>query len=300
MKLRVIVISAALSLGFADPGRADTSATLNREASRMNALASTQGETKVVDKISGEFGSFLGSDAKAVVLGLRNGTPINLTTTAPGNGPGVPPVTTTTIIDPPTGKMGFGNVFTSLALAKQQLGELGITQPTPQQLQAALTGGTITSDAGSTGSSTTLQGILTMRSEKMGWGQIAQKLGYKLGPVVSGLKRTNENMTVATSSSKESGAIRNGGRATDSSRSGIVSAGGKAHGHSGKGISGKEVTGDGIVTGSGKSAIGGGYGMGHGKGIVTGGGGAAGGAASGITSASGSRGNSGLAKGHNK
>jgi len=93
--------------------------------------------------------------------------------------------------------------------------------------------------------------------------------------------------------------MRNGGRATNSSKSGIVSAGVKAHGQSGKGISGKEVRGEGIVTGSGKSAIGGGYRMDHGKEIVTGGGGAAGGAAGGITSAGGSRGNSGLAKGHN-
>jgi hypothetical protein len=37
--------------------------------------------------------------------------------------------------------MGHDNVFIWLALAKQQLGEAGITKPTPQQLQAALTGG---------------------------------------------------------------------------------------------------------------------------------------------------------------
>jgi hypothetical protein len=93
---------------------------------------------------------------------------------------------TTTVITPPTGKMGHGNVFTSLALAKQQLGQMGISQPTPEQLQAALTGGTITTGTGATATATTTQlnGILTMRSQGMGWGQIAQKQGTKLGPVV--------------------------------------------------------------------------------------------------------------------
>jgi hypothetical protein len=33
--------------------------------------------------------------------------------------------------------MGYGNVYISPALAKQQLSTMGITQPTPQQLQAA-------------------------------------------------------------------------------------------------------------------------------------------------------------------
>ena len=53
--------------------------------------------------------------------------------------------------------MGFGNVYISLALAKQQLSTLGITQPTPQQLQAALTGGTITQTTGTGATATTTQ-----------------------------------------------------------------------------------------------------------------------------------------------
>jgi hypothetical protein len=61
-------------------------------------------------------------------------------------------------------------------LAKQQLGTMGITEPTPQQLQAALTGGSVTTTATTaTGTPTTttteLDGILTMLSQNMGWGQ---------------------------------------------------------------------------------------------------------------------------------
>jgi hypothetical protein len=179
--------------------------------------------------------------------------------------------------------MGHGNVFTSLALAKQQLGQLGISQPTPEQLQAALTGGKITTG---TGTETELYGILRMRSEGMGWGQIAQQQGTKLGPVISGLKSANKQMTTTNASST--------GSQSTSSSSGIVSGSGKSHGNSGQN-SGQNRSGEGIVSGSNGST---GNGNAYGKGIVTGSGQAAGGN-SGITTAGG-RGNSGYGKGHSK
>lgn len=171
--------------------------------------------------------------------------------------------------------MGHGNVFISLALAKQQLNQMGISQPTPEQLQAALTGGTITTGTGATATTTQLQGILTMRSEGMGWGQIAQQQGTKLGPVISGLKSANQQMTTTSASST--------GTQSTSSSSGIVSGGEKSHGQA---VSGKHSSGKGIVSGSGRPA---GTGNAYGKGIVTGSGQAARGNSSGegIFSASG-------------
>ena len=156
-----------------------------------------------MDKISSDFNSFLGADSKAVVTGLRNGTPITLTSTAPSTTTGAA-TTETTIINPLTGKMGHGNVFISLALVKQQLGEMGITQPTPQQLQSALTSGQYDDyrnhgDWSSDNLHANLKRVLTMRSQNMGWGQIAQKLGYKPGPVISSMKHTNQNLTTTVS-----------------------------------------------------------------------------------------------------
>jgi hypothetical protein len=226
-----------------------TTSTLNTEASHMDSLAASQGQSKVVDKLSGDFGSFLGPDSKTVITNLRNGTSFNLTSTTPGTTPTSAPVTTTTTINPPTGKMGWGNVYISLALAKQQLSQYGITQPTPQQLQAALTGGTITTGTGTTATSTQLQGVLTLRSDGMGWGQIAQKLGSKLGPVISGLKSTNHSLAAgATSSTSTSGAAG----------SGITT---------GKGALSKGGSGEGIVSGSGRPTA-----AGSESGITTGGG----------------------------
>lgn len=299
MKLSSMIVVAALAAVLAGEGVAQTTSGLNTEASA----------SKVVDKISADFSSFLGSDAnaKAVVTGLRNGTPIKLTstTTTPGSTPTTPPptgttpgtttppvTTNTTVINAPTGKMGFGNVRHALELAKYQLGQTGITQPTPEQLKAALTGGTITTGTGTgtttgTVTKTELQGILTMRSQGMGWGQIAQKLGTKLGA----LKHSNQTTTVANSSSQGSGVVSGSGKSGGSSETGIVSASGKSHGSSGHVASGKEASGQGIVSGSGK-----GHASGKG-GIVTGSGQAAG-TSSGITSGAG-HGN-GQGKGHNK
>jgi hypothetical protein len=293
MKVAGMLFSAALVLSLIGWALGQTTTDLNNQVTTMNTLTASQGESKPVSKISGDFNSFLGSDANAVVTGLRNGTPITLTstTTTPGSTPASPSVTTTTI-NPPTGKMGFGNVYISLALAKQQLSTMGITNPTHEQLQAALTGGTITMTSGTGTTATTtkydLQGVLTMRSQNMGWGQIAHKLGFKLGPVISRMKSANHSLASTTTSSTGSG------QSSSSTSSGVVSGSGK--GHTGNGNS-KHGTSDGIVTGSGRSAGGAGRAYGQGKGIVTGAG-HAGGAASGISSAGGH--GSGQGKGHDK
>ena len=122
----------------------------------------------------------------------------------------------------------------------------------------------------------------------MGWGQIAHKLGYKLGPVISSIKHTNENIT--------SSAVKGNGPVNKSAQSGIVSAGGQSHGNSNHGTSTNKASGGRIVTGSGK---GGGNGSAYGNArgsIVTGSGhsGSSGGVVSGGGNAS------GHGKGHNK
>ncbi len=304
MKLAAIVLTAGLTAAAPLPASAQTASELNSQVTAMDTATANQGQTNVINKISGDFNSFLGADSTAVVTGLRNGTPITLTrtTTTPSPTPGGLPVTTTTttVITPPTGHMGFGNVYISLALAKQQLSTLGITQPTPEQLQAALTGGTITQTTGSGATATTtttnLQGILTMRSQHMGWGQIAQKLGFKLGPVIAGMKSANQGLANAAAASKGHGVTNASGQSSGSSDNGIVSGSGKAHGNSGQ--SNGKSAGDGIVTASGKGG-GNAYGLNR-SGIVTGSGGSAG-SNNGIVGAGGSNGNGAAnGKGHNK
>src|SRR6266550_869210 len=308
MKLLAAILTAGLATGVPVLVMADTASDLNSQVTTMNSATQNQGQTNVINKISGDFNSFLGSDSKAVVTGLRNGTPITLTSTStiPSTTPGGLPTTTTTTtpITPPTGQMGFGNVYISLALAKQQLSTLGITQPTPQQLQAALTGGTITqtTGTGTTAATTTtnLQGILTMRSQNMGWGQIAQKLGFKLGPVIGGMKNANQNLANAATTSSKSGATTTAsGKSNGSSDSGMVSGSGKSHGNSAQDVSNGKGSSDGIVTASGRGN-GNAYGLNR-SAIVTGSGNAAG-SNGGIVSAGGGGNGNGVAngKGHSK
>jgi hypothetical protein len=74
--------------------------------------------------------------------------------------------------DPPTGKLGYGEVNISLSLAKASLENRGIANPSAAQLQSALIGDPRN------------PGVLQMRAEHKGWGQIAQSMGMKLGEVM--------------------------------------------------------------------------------------------------------------------
>lgn len=249
------------------PVFAAESATLQTEAQQTDTLAARHGATRVESRIAGDFTAFAGSEANAqnLVTGLRSGTPITLTGTSSTGGTS----TTTLIIDNPTRPMGYGNVTISLALAKQQLASYGITNPTAEQLQAALTGGTITTSSGQT---VTLNGILTQRAAGMGWGAIANAQGVKLGQVISGLKSTNARIASTTTTAAGSGGVTT---ATGARAQSNASAGAPGQNRS------TTTTGSGIVTATGsRPAVGVGIGAGAsanagGGGIVTGAGTAA-------------------------
>lgn len=108
-------------------------------------LAAQNADT-LVERYAGLAGSQ--KNAQALVTGLRESSTIKLDSVT---------------IKPPTQKMGYGNIDNALALAEASLN--GINNPTPQQLKRAL------------------MGVLDMRADGMGWGQIANSLGFRLGDV---------------------------------------------------------------------------------------------------------------------
>jgi hypothetical protein len=264
MKLRTLAAAmlVALSPLASQAQTAATSSDIDKQTQLLNATAENKGQTHVATKIASSFTNLAGSQENSLKLvqALRSGSEVKLTATTtgtgafPGTGTGTTGTTTTTSFTPPTGKMGWGNVFNSLALAQDSLARLGITNPTNAQLQAALVGGDVTVD----GKTTTMKGILTMRADGMGWGQIAQANGTKLGPVVSSIRSTQGK--VASLPSAPSGttstvttATTAAGSTTKSAAKGVVTAGGSAagtvtHGNSGSG------PGKGIVTAAGGSA----------------------------------------------
>lgn len=113
--------------------------------------APAQSEAQLVEKWQPLVGGSEAS-AKTLVNGLRDGADFKIGSTS---------------FDPPTGKMGYGNVDIALALAQKSLPE----NPTPEQLKAALIG------------TSAKPGILAQRADGQGWGQIAQSMGFKLGEV---------------------------------------------------------------------------------------------------------------------
>jgi antitoxin (DNA-binding transcriptional repressor) of toxin-antitoxin stability system len=227
---RVLVLLAAAALaGGTRTAAADDAAALTTEIQTMDARATTKNAGAVTGKIAGDFESFAGSkrNSTALVTGLRSGAEVTLTQK------GQPPARFT----PATKPMGYGNVSTSLALARYQLGQQGIANPTPQQLKTALDGGTITSG----GKTVEYRGILQMRADGLGWGQIAQQVGTKLGPVVSGLKSQNTHIA-ALPAPKPVPVAATTSAATRAGASAAATAASDARGASG---------GKGIVTASG-------------------------------------------------
>ena len=232
-----------------------------------NFAQTTSTSSTPATNISNEYSYFLKNvNSQQVVNDLRNGqwstTTVDLKTG-----------TTTTTTQPlPTGKMGYGNVKISLALAQQSLSQQGITQPTSQQLYTALAGGEMVP-----GNSTTMTtGILQMRAQGMGWGQIAQQYNVKLGQLMSSKQPGSTTTAGTTSSTTTSKGITTGGGKSSttvtsngngnsfsgnkSQDSGIVSASGRSAGtYSGS----MSSNGNGIVTGAGRS-------LGGTSGIVTG------------------------------
>lgn len=268
---KMVFLSALGVLCMATTASADDAATLRSETRHMDTLATSQGSAKVQGSLVTQFSGFAGSEANAqsLVTGLRGGTPITLTSpSTTGN-----TTTTAFTFDPPTRPMGYGNVFISLALAKQQLANYGITDPTAQEIQAALTGGTITIGSGTTARTVTLQGVLAQRADGMGWGAIAKAQGMNLGRVVSGLKSANQQVAASTISGVAAGSGTQTQTQTTTNTtaaqhrspnahargafgaetSGIVTAGGAGVGVGGGANvnTGARAGGAGIVTGSG-------------------------------------------------
>jgi hypothetical protein len=319
MKARMRVLTASLLIALSPMAAAEDGGTTGTQSS------SNAGQSQVAERLADQFRRLAGSEKNALALvnGLRNGTPVTLTTKVPpattgtgtgtgsgttgtgtgttGSGTGTGTgtgsgTTTTTTITPPTGKMGWGEVKIALALAQESLLQAGITKPTAAQLQAALDGGDITvKNADGTTTTTTLKGVLTMRASGMGWGQIAKADGTTVGKALHDVKA--EHHEVAKPGAHDKGEHGEGVKSAKAEPSKTVATGASKSAPTApsKGITtaaGSVSTaqhGKGITTAGGGNALGGT----PGKGVVTG----AGGGASTIATAGGGKPPSGVVTG---
>jgi hypothetical protein len=217
LRMHSVLLALSLALGLPAASAGEPQSTIGTIGTSENAES----------KLSSEFAGFLGGTEQAhvVVDGLRQSTAFTYTQ----------PDTPDAVIDPPTGTMGYGNVRIALRLAQAELNELGIAQPTPDELAAILLGGEI--------DGAPVDGILALRADGMGWGQIAQHYGMTVGQLMGkGAGLTKQPSTLPSTGGKT--ARGSTGKTTHSSQ---VRANGYIPSGNGKAL------GYGIVSGTGES-----------------------------------------------
>jgi len=190
MHSALLAFSLALGLPAASAGETHTTTAIGTS-------------DNVEAKLSSEFAGFLGSpeQAHAVVDGLRQSTAFFYAK------PGTPDAT----IEPPTGTMGYGNVRIALRLAQAELSTFGIAQPSADELSAILLGGEI--------NGAPVDGILALRAEGMGWGQIAQQYGMTVGQLMGkGAGLTKQSYIPSQASTGGKSARGSTGKTTHSSQ----------------------------------------------------------------------------------
>jgi len=99
-------------------------------------------------------------------------------------------------------KLGYGDAFIALSLAEEALRQAGITGcATPEQWQAVLVGGELKGGTITSSTTTTTErfpGVLVLRQQHGGWGQVAQTTNVQLGTVVANAQ-TSLNIDAPTS-----------------------------------------------------------------------------------------------------
>ncbi|MBI3094098.1 MAG: hypothetical protein HYY97_04440 [Rhodocyclales bacterium] len=211
--MRLLAVSAAyfaLSSAYAaDAVTGTTTTTTTSTSGSADPVVATA--AMPASRIASRFESLAGSpeNAASLVAGLRSGTEITLS---------APDSTTGISFTPTTRPMGYGNITQALSLAQRQLAAQGITEPTPEQLQIALNGGTVTR-IDSSGATQTVEvpGVLQLRSQGMGWGQIAHELSVSPGNrplTTSGVSGTGTSATETSGTAATSGSSGTGTSAT--------------------------------------------------------------------------------------
>ena len=157
------------------------------------------------DRLVGEYSAtlFAGDDVAAgdAITALRTGGDFTVVTTTtqqaknadgtlatnPDGTPKMETVTVETVVANENGPMGWGEVDHSLGIA-QALVDSGQAASFDEALLGTATTTTVTNPDGTTTTTTTYSGgVLAMRADGMGWGQIAKELGFKsLGEIKSG------------------------------------------------------------------------------------------------------------------
>lgn len=170
-KASILLIASALLMlpgaAAAQPGKGKSAGVTTTAAGK--GAVTMEGLMQRYEALAGS-----ADNAKSLVNGLRSKTEIVLVGQGEAcsgrfcssNGP------VTVKFMPLTEPMGFGNIDIALALTEADLEAKSVAGPKPGQLKAALNGGKE--------GTLDFAGILKLRSEGNGWGDIANSLGFEL------------------------------------------------------------------------------------------------------------------------
>lgn len=187
VKTKILLLPAALSLALFAAVPAFAQDTTTDDTVETDASVP---KDRLVDRYSGAEG--FPEDVTEIVTDLRTGGDFTTTTTEtkpvlnadgtqatnPDGSLKFETVTTTETIENTNGPMGWGEVNITLGLAEKM-----ISSGQAESLEDALAGTPdIVNPDGTTTEGTA--GILDLRADGMGWGQIAKELGFKLGSVI--------------------------------------------------------------------------------------------------------------------
>ena len=179
-KTVVVVVLAQLSpLALAaDAAELDVQAVEMERSFEIDGAAAERAVAEYFETLAGS-----AENSARLVFALRNGYEATLMGREGDD-------QATTRIYPVTSRLGLGNVFVSLALAQEALQQVGIDQPQPTEIDAALNGGEVVVG----GETARLRGVLSQRVDGVGWGRIAKSMGVRLGPVVASIHSANDRL----------------------------------------------------------------------------------------------------------
>ncbi len=186
------LLSAALAAALLStaPAFAQDSGTDTGTTATESTATSSVPKDRLVDRYSDATGSE--EAAAGLVTSLRDGddlTTTQTTTTTTTNPDGTTTTTTSTsevVVENPNGPMGWGEVDKALGIAEKLVDDGQF-----ETLEAALAGSAdITNPDGTVVEGSA--GILQLRADGMGWGQIAKEFDFKLGSVVGNGKASRD------------------------------------------------------------------------------------------------------------
>jgi hypothetical protein len=157
----------------------------------MDKAAAKHKRDVATEKLAHKFQPFIVSQQSAELLmnSLQNRQTVALRNSAAGK---------IETFKPASKPMSLANVYVALSLAKLNLAQYGISQPTPLQIKCALNGGEFEQSYLGDARRIHLQGVLKLRAKRLGWEAIAKHIGVNPDPVRYEMQAANFLLTRRT------------------------------------------------------------------------------------------------------